>query len=116
MTTKPTDPLGLMRDWLGQWETLVNQHGAEWLKRPEVAQAVGAATSAGARAQGAMQDVMERALAAANLPSKADIEALNARLTAIEASLAQLTLQQGPAPTVTPAARPAPRRTRKPTP
>lgn len=37
-----------------------------------------------------MQDAMGKALAVANLPSRTDIEALSARLGAIEASLARI--------------------------
>jgi hypothetical protein len=63
--------------------------------------------------QAATNEATARMLAAANLPSRADIEALGQRLAAIEAALARiesrLPAENGPA-------RPAVRRTRKPPP
>ncbi len=108
-STPPFDPLGLMRGWVAEWEKAANKHGAELLAKPEVAQAMQGMTAATMQAQVATQDVMAKALAAANLPSKADFEALSQRLSAIEASLARL---EGSTPAA--AARPQPRRTRKP--
>jgi hypothetical protein len=107
--TPPFDPLGLMRGWVTEWEKAANKHGAEMLAKPEVAQAMQGMTAATMQAQAATQDMMAKALAAANLPSKADFEALAQRLSAIEASLARL---EGGAPVTTP--RPKPKRTRKP--
>ena len=106
----PFDPLGLMRGWVTEWEKAANKHGAEMLAKPEVAQAMQGMTAATMQAQAATQDVMAKALAAANLPSKADFETLAQRLTAIEASLARL---EGRPPA--PDKRPKPKRTRKPT-
>lgn len=103
------DPLGLMRGWVAEWEKVANQHGADILARPEVAQAMQGMTAATMQAQAATHDVMAKALAAANLPSKSDFEALAQRLAAIEAALARI---EGAAPPA--ASRPAPRRTRKP--
>ena len=111
MTTSPLDPLGMMRHWVNEWEKLANQHGAEWLAKPEVARAMQGATAAGLQAQGAVHEVMAKALAAANLPSKADVEALGARLSAIEATLARIEAQGSSTP-VPP--RPRPKRTRQP--
>lgn len=107
--TPPFDPLGLMRGWVAEWEKAANKHGAEILAKPEVAQALQGMTAATMQAQAATQDVMAKALAAANLPSKTDFEALAQRLSAIEASLARL---EGGAPAT--AKRPKPKRTRKP--
>ena len=108
------DPLALARQWAAQWEKLANEHGTEWLAKPEAAQAMQGFTGAALSAQAATNEVTGRMLAAANLPSKADIEALGQRLAAVEAALGRIeaslrTSDSGPA-------RPAVRRTRKPPP
>lgn len=109
----PLDPFGLMRNWVGEWEKLVNQHGAEWLEKPEVAQAMQKLSEARLAAQGATSEGMERVLALAQLPSKADVEALGARLAGIEATLARVEAHLH-GRTVPGSAAPRPRRTRKP--
>lgn len=108
----PLDPLGLARQWVNQWEKLANEHGTEWLAKPEAAQAMQGLTGAAVKMQAASNEASARMLAAANLPSRADIDALGQRLAAIEASLARI--ENGlrasePGPT-----RAAVRRTRKP--
>lgn len=108
-STPPFDPLGLIRGFVTEWEKAANKHGAEMLAKPEVAQAMQGMTAATMQAQAATQDMMAKALAAANLPSKADFEALAQRLASIEASLARL---EGSAPEKS--KRPKPKRTRKP--
>ncbi|HTI31448.1 MAG TPA: poly(R)-hydroxyalkanoic acid synthase subunit PhaE [Sphingomonas sp.] len=105
----PFDPLSLVRTLVSEWEKATNKHGAEMLAKPEVAQAMQGMTAATMQAQAATQDMMARALAAANLPSRTDFEALAQRLAAIEASLARL---EGRAPEG--GKRPKPKRTRKP--
>ena len=83
MTDAPSDPGKFFRDMLGQWETVTNQLGGELMKSGEFARALQGANSASMKAQSAMNQVMERALAAANLPSRADIEDLSARLRGV---------------------------------
>ncbi|MBA3897451.1 MAG: hypothetical protein H0X36_10040 [Sphingomonadaceae bacterium] len=112
--TDAADPAALFRTMLGQWEKMANDYGAEFLKRPEAAQAMHGATNATLQAQQAMQEVMAKALAAAHMPSKADIEAISARLGAVEASLARIEAKLGSGEAATPAARP--KRTRTPPP
>lgn len=93
MTTPPkfpVDPLNMFRDVVTQWEKLANEYGSQFLARPEAAQAMHSATAAGLQVQNAVQDAMAKVLAAANMPSKAEVETLGARLTAIEASLARI--------------------------
>lgn len=90
MTGTPPDPMAAMRDWLGQWEAMANRVGGDFLQRPETAQALGGATSAALQMQAMTQEMMAKVLAAAHLPSKADIDAIGARLAAIEASLARI--------------------------
>jgi hypothetical protein len=110
------DPFRLARDWVVQWEKLVNQHGAEWLAKPEAAQAMQAATAAALKAQNASNEAMSKLLAAANMPSKADVEALGARLGRIETMIARIEARLGDTPGGATAPRPGPRRTRKPAP
>jgi hypothetical protein len=93
MTTPPkfpVDPLNMFRDVVNQWEKLANEYGSQFLARPEAAQVMHSATAAGLQVQNAVQDAMSKVLAAANMPSKAEVETLGARLTAIEASLARI--------------------------
>lgn len=108
----PADPFAPFRTWLGEWEAQVNKHGAEWLTKPEVAQAMQQLTTAQLTAQSTSDEATGKMLAAANLPSRADIEALGARLGRIEATLARIEANQSGASAGVP--RPAPKRTRKP--
>ncbi|HUQ13472.1 MAG TPA: hypothetical protein VM055_04275 [Novosphingobium sp.] len=109
----PNDPFALMRGWVGEWEKLVNRHGAEWLAKPEVAKAMQKVTSAKIQAEAARDEAMAKWLAAANMPSKADFDALAERFTGIEAALARIEAHQR-YPEGATRAKPAPRRTRKP--
>ena len=104
----------MMRGAVDQWEKLANEFGAEFLQRPETTRAMQQMSSGYLQMQKVTQDALGKALAAANLPSRTDIEALSARLAAIEASLARIEAQgHGAAPTISP---PSPPRTRKPPP
>ncbi|MES2289916.1 MAG: hypothetical protein V4530_09285 [Pseudomonadota bacterium] len=95
MTTTPTDPMAMFRDAVTQWEKLANEYGSKFLSRPEAAHAMHSATTAGLQVQGAVQDAMAKVLAAANMPSKAEVESIGQRLSAIEASLARIEAQLG---------------------
>ena len=106
------DPTAMMRSALDQWEKLANEYGAQFLQRPETTKAMQSMTAGYLQMQKAMQDAMGKALAAANLPSRTDIEALSARLGAIEASLARIEAGKSPLPLS--ASLPRPPRTRKP--
>jgi hypothetical protein len=108
------DPFGLARTWMAQWEKAVNEHGTELLAKPEAAQAMQALSGAAIQAKAASNEATAKMLAAANLPSKADIEALGARLGAVETALGRIEGKlRELVPDATPA-RPAVRRTRKP--
>lgn len=104
--------MGLARQWMAQWEKLTNEHGNELLARPEAAQAMQALTSAALKVQAASNEATGRMLAAANMPSRADVDALGQRLAAIEATLARIEARLS-ADDTTPS-RPPVRRTRKP--
>ena len=108
----PSDPMAMMRSALDQWEKLANEYGAQFLQRPETTQALQSMTAGYLQMQKAIQDAMGKALAAANLPSRMDIEALSTRLGAIEASLARIEAGKSAPPTS--ASLPRPPRTRKP--
>lgn len=118
MTTpsKPlADPMNMFRDVVNQWEKLANDYGSQFLARPEAAQAMHSVTSAGLQVQNAVQDAMAKVLTAANMPSKAEIETLGQRLTAVEASLSRIEqLLSGSTAVAAQPARPKPTRGRKP--
>ncbi|MGJ3630044.1 phasin family protein [Sphingomonas sp. MMS24-JH45] len=85
-----SDPGAFFRDMLGQWEKMANSFGNDAMKRKEFARGMQGATAASLQMQAAFRDTMERALSAANLPTRTDVEALAARVDAIEASLARI--------------------------
>jgi len=112
MTSNPNDPAAFFREMLGHWEKAANSFGADALKSEEFVRSMGAATSATANIQAGTHQMMERALAAANLPSRADFDDLARRIAGIEAALARIEAKigsAGPDP-----AKPRPRRNRKP--
>lgn len=109
----PPDPAALFREMLGQWEQMTNQLGGEAMKTGEFARAMQGVNAATMKAQATTHQVMDRALAAANMPSRAEIEDISARLARIEEAVARIeaavTAQAG----ATAPARPKPKRTRK---
>ena len=104
----------MMRSAVDQWEKLANEYGAQFLERPETSQAMQKMTAGFLQMQKVTQDAMGKALAAANLPSRMDIEALSARLGGIEASLARIEAAAGGSAPSNIAPLPRPPRTRKP--
>ena len=94
---------------------MANEFGGQLLNRPETAQAMHSATGMALKAQQGAHEAMAKLLAAANMPSKADVAALAERIAGIEASLARIehalnVKAEHPAPA------PAPKRTRTPPP
>jgi hypothetical protein len=106
-----TNPADLFRQMLGEWEKLTNNVGGDFLKSDEWSRAMNAGTAAHVQAQGATRDMMAKALAAANMPSRAEFEELSARLARIENSLARIEAAVGARAEI---ARPKPTRGRKP--
>ncbi len=98
---------------LGHWEKAVNSFGGDALKSEEFVRNMQAATSASANMQANTHQMMERALAAANLPSRTDIDDLARRIAGIEASLARIEEKLGATAAPDPA-KPRPSRTRRP--
>jgi hypothetical protein len=90
MTINPTDPMAIFRDAVTQWEKMANDFGGQFMGRPETAQAMHQATGLALKAQQGAHEAMAKLLSAANLPSKADVEAIGARMAAIEGSLARI--------------------------
>lgn len=107
-----TDPAALFRVMLGEWEKLTNGMGGDLLKTDEWSRAMNGAQTAALQAQGAVKEQMGKALAAANMPSRAEFEDLSARLGRMEATLARI--EAAVVGGVAIADRPRPTRTRKP--
>ncbi len=114
--SSPTDPAAMMREMLGQWEAMANEFGANMLKSGEFTKVMHGANAASMKFKEARTDLMERALDAANMPTKSEVADISARLAQIEASVARiegmLAAQFGTQSTAP--ARPKPSRTRKP--
>ena len=90
MSTTTPDPFAMFRDAVTQWEKMANEWGGQMLNRPESAQAMHNATGLALKAQQGAHEAMAKLLAAANMPSKADVEALGTRIATIEATLARI--------------------------
>lgn len=91
MTTGPTaDPFSFFREALTQWEKSANEIGTKVLGTEKAVEMMHKSTTASLQMQNAMKDGMNKALAVANMPSKADIDALSAQMGAIEGRLARI--------------------------
>ena len=77
MTQTPFDPLALWRDMLSQWEKGFKELAGKNVAPPEF-----------------MATLMGRYLTAMNMPSRADLAAVNERLHRIENQLARLLAEQ----------------------
>ncbi len=112
MSSNPTDPMAFFRDAVSQWEKMANDFGGQFMGRPETAQAMHQATGLALKAQQGAHEAMAKLLSAANMPSKADVEALGIRMAAIEAALGRI--EAAMTTSTTTSAAPKPKRTRKP--
>ena len=108
-----TDPAAFFRTMLGEWEKLANGVGGEMLKTDGWSQAMNAGQNAHVEAQAAMKGMADRALAAANLPSRSEFADLSARIGRIEAALERIEGHLAGTPVRAPE-RPKPTRGRKP--
>jgi polyhydroxyalkanoate synthesis regulator phasin len=113
MSSSPsTDPMGFFRDMLAQWEKTGNEMGNKLMGSDQFAEIMGKGTMASVQLQSAINDGMGKALSVANMPSKADIEALAMRMGAVEKQLHRIeAMLSGTAPSEP--ARPAVSRGRK---
>ena len=111
----PTDPAALFREMLGQWESMANEFGGNLMKSGEFTRVMHGANAANMKFKEARAEMMDRALDAANMPTKAEVADLSARLHRIEATVDRIESMLA-AQTGTPVIpeRPKPRRTRKP--
>lgn len=113
----PSDPASLFREMLGQWEAMANEFGGSLMKSGEFTRVMHGANAANMKLKEARADMMERALDAANMPTKAEVADLSARLHRIEATVDRIEAMLAPQAAVTAVAdRPKPKRTRKPPP
>lgn len=106
-----SDPSAFFRDMLGQWEKMANQFGGDALKSEDFTRTMGTASNATMAMQAAFQQGMEKAFAAANLPTRKDFDDLSARLAKMETALSRIEDSLGSAPGRD---RPRPTRGRKP--
>ena len=107
-----SDPAAFFREMLGEWEKMANKVGGDFARSDEFARAMHGASAATMNTQEAISSMMTRALAAANMPSRAEIEDLSARLARIEEQLGRIEGALGGK--AERPARPKPSRTRKP--
>ncbi len=115
--TGPTtpDPAAMFREMLGQWEAMANEFGGNLMKSGEFTRVMHGANAANMKLKEARADMMERALDAANMPTKAEVADLSARLHRIEATVDRIeSMIAAQAGVSTVPERPKPKRTRKP--
>ena len=84
------DLFGAWRETLQKWEKETNAALSSITRDEGVSRAMTQSLSVMARLQAKQAEVMEKGLAQANLPSRADFRALNERLDGIERQLAKL--------------------------
>jgi len=113
MTTTP-DPAAFFREMLSQWEQMANQFGGQVMKSGEFSRVMQGANSATMTAQAAAHQVMDKALAAANMPSRSEVEDLSARVRRIEESVGRIEALLMAQAGIAPPERPKPKRTRTP--
>jgi hypothetical protein len=112
MTTN--DPAAFFREMLGEWEKMANSVGGNMLKSDQWSQTMHGANAATMNAQAALKQVMERGLAAANMPSRGEIEDLSARIARIEAALYRIEALLTDGASLPERSKPRPTRGRKP--
>ncbi|WP_077002904.1 hypothetical protein [Variovorax sp. KK3] len=109
------DPLGLWRDALGQWENRTNQVANKEMKSEDFARVANTMLGMTLGLQQALGKANSTLLKELNLPSRAELLAVDERLQRIEEQLALLTHQLGARDPALPKAA-MPPRTRRPAP
>ena len=112
--TTPPDPGAFFREMLGQWEQMANQFGGQVMKSDEFSRVMQGANSATMTAQAAAHQMMDKALAAANMPSRSEVEDLSARVRRIEEAVGRIEALLMAQAGIAPPERPKPKRTRTP--
>jgi hypothetical protein len=93
MTQGPFDPLALWRDMLTKWQTAFGETAGKGLAPAEMARFINQSMVMSMQMQQAVAMVMGKYLATLNIPTRADLAAMEARLERIEGQLARLTRQ-----------------------
>ncbi len=117
MADKGNDPLALWQTMLGEMEKGFNAFANKAMEQPEFSKAMNQAGGAGAGASRQLSETMEKYLLGMNLPSRAQMVDMAARLQSIEAQLTEikaLLLQGGDGAPARNAGPPRPPRTRRP--
>lgn len=87
------NPLVMWRDWLVKSEAQWSESLTQLLKDPKTGSAVKRQVDEMRMAHRQFSEVAQASLAAANLPSRSDFEALDERLGRVEDGLAQVSAQ-----------------------
>ncbi|RJF75350.1 poly(R)-hydroxyalkanoic acid synthase subunit PhaE [Rhodopseudomonas palustris] len=106
MADKDNDPAAAWQAMLGEMSKGFTTLASQAMAQPEIAKAVGQVSGATAEAQKQFGTMVEQYLAGLNLPTRAQMDALEARLAAAEARIDQLTASIEQA-SGTPGAKPA---------
>ena len=91
MANDTPDPAAFFRDLLGQFSAA----GGEGGKPDDLTRMFAGAAAATGNAQAAFKAMTERALAAANIPGRGELEELAARISRIEAALFRIEARLG---------------------
>ncbi|MCZ8111022.1 MAG: hypothetical protein ACK5Y8_20960 [Betaproteobacteria bacterium] len=86
-------PLAMWRDWLVKSEAQWSESLSQLLKDPKASSVVKRQVDEMRMAHRQLSEVAQASLAAANLPSRSDLEALDERLGRVEDGLAQVCAQ-----------------------
>jgi polyhydroxyalkanoic acid synthase PhaR subunit len=90
MTQSPFDPLALWRDMLAKWQTAVSDTAGKTVAPAEYVRLMNQTMDMSLQMQQALGAMMGKYLAALNMPTRADLAAMDTRLRAIEEQLAHL--------------------------
>jgi hypothetical protein len=93
MTQSPFDPLALWRDMLTKWQAAFGESAGKGFAPAEMARFINQSMAMSMQMQQAVAMVMGKYLATLNIPTRADLAAMEARLERIEDQLARLTRQ-----------------------
>lgn len=95
MADKDNDPAAAWQAMIGEMSKGFTTLASQAMAQPEIAKAVGQVSGATAEAQKQFGAMVEQYLAGLNLPTRAQMDDVEARLSAIEARLDQLTAAIG---------------------
>ncbi|CCE00186.1 poly(R)-hydroxyalkanoic acid synthase subunit PhaE [Bradyrhizobium sp. STM 3809] len=90
MADKGNDPWAMWQTMLGEMEKSFNTFAGKTMSSPEFSKAMNQAGGASAGAQKQMSEMMEKYLGGLNMPSRAQMVDMAARLQSIEAQLAEI--------------------------